>query len=52
MQIIYDNIIFSFQKAGGISIYWAEFIKRLVQKEKEVNFYESENKNIFRKELL
>ena len=51
MKITYDNIIFSLQKAGGISIYWTELIKRLVQKEKEVNFYESENKNIFRKEL-
>lgn len=51
MKIIYDNIIFSLQKAGGISIYWAELIKRLVQKEKETIFFESENQNIFRKEL-
>lgn len=51
MKIIYDNIIFSLQKVGGISIYWAELIKRLVQKEKEVNFYELENQNIFRKEI-
>jgi len=51
MQITYDNIIFSLQKAGGISIYWAELIKRLVQKEKIMNFYELENQNIFRKEL-
>ena len=51
MKITYDNIIFSLQKAGGISIYWAELIKRLVQKEKEAIFFESENQNIFRKEL-
>jgi mannosyltransferase len=51
LKIIYDNIIFSLQKAGGISIYWAELIKRLVQKEKKVGFYEVENQNIFRKEL-
>lgn len=51
MKIIYDNIIFSLQKAGGISVYWAELIKRLVQKEKEIIFYEKENQNIFRKEL-
>ncbi|MDQ1339438.1 MAG: hypothetical protein QG567_590 [Campylobacterota bacterium] len=51
MKIIYDNIIFSLQKAGGISIYWAEIIQRLVKNEKEVNFYEVENQNIFRKEL-
>jgi len=51
MQIVYDNIIFSLQKAGGISIYWAELIKRLQKKEKSVMFYESKNENIFRKKL-
>lgn len=51
MKIIYDNIIFSLQRAGGISVYWAELIKRLVQKEKEAVFYESENENLFRKGL-
>jgi len=50
-MIIYDSIVFSLQKAGGVSVYWAELIKRLVQKEKDIRFYESENKNIFRKEL-
>ena len=50
MKIIYDNIIFSLQKAGGISIYWAELIKRLKDKN-DVIFYESENQNIFRKEI-
>ncbi|NCD10933.1 MAG: glycosyltransferase family 1 protein [Epsilonproteobacteria bacterium] len=49
MRIIYDNIIFSLQKAGGISIYWAELIKRL--QKKEVTFYESNNQNIFRKNI-
>ena len=28
IKIVYDNIIFSLQKAGGISKYWAELIKR------------------------
>jgi mannosyltransferase len=52
LKIIYDNIIFSLQKAGGISIYWIELIKRLVQKKGgNISFYESENQNIFRKEL-
>jgi mannosyltransferase len=51
LLISYDNIIFSLQKAGGISKYWAELIKRLVKKENRVKFYELENKNIFRKEL-
>jgi len=38
------------QKAGGISIYWYELIQRIVQQEK-VQFYESGNQNIFRKEI-
>lgn len=50
MKIIYDNIIFSLQKAGGISIYWTELIKRVSKKE-DITFYESENQNIFRKDL-
>lgn len=51
MNIVFDNIIFSLQKAGGISIYWKELILRLIQREKKVRFYELENKNIFRKDL-
>lgn len=50
MQIIYDNIIFSLQKAGGISIYWYELIKRL-QHRKDVTFFEYPNENIFRKKF-
>lgn len=50
MKIIYDNIIFSLQKAGGISIYWTELIKRITNKE-DITFYESENDNIFRREF-
>lgn len=51
MKIIYENIIYSLQKAGGISIYWTELTKRLVQKEKETLFFELQNENIFRKNL-
>lgn len=50
MKITYDNIIFSLQKAGGISIYWYELTERLRAK-KDTVFYENENENIFRKEL-
>jgi glycosyltransferase involved in cell wall biosynthesis len=50
MKIVYDNIIFSLQKSGGISIYWSELIKRLKYKEGIV-FFESENKNIFRRHI-
>jgi len=51
MKIIYDNIVYSLQKAGGISIYWTEIIKKVIRKNKEVVFYESENQNIFRNEI-
>ncbi|MDD3602582.1 MAG: glycosyltransferase family 1 protein [Sulfurovum sp.] len=50
MNIVFDNIIFSLQKAGGISIYWYELIKRLRYK-KEAKFFESKNENIFRKKI-
>ncbi len=50
MKIIYDNIIFSLQKVGGISLYWYELTKRLKAKE-DITFFESGNQNIFRKEF-
>ena len=48
MKIIFDNIIYSLQRAGGISLYWTELIKRF-QKNKNVIFFENKNTNIFRK---
>ena len=50
MRIIFDNIIYSLQIAGGISLYWTELIKRFNQK-KNIIFFESINDNIFRKNL-
>ena len=43
MRIVFDNIIFSLQKAGGISKYWSEIIKRLDLKDNNKLFYEHEN---------
>jgi mannosyltransferase len=54
MEILYDNIIFSLQKSGGISVVWSEMIKRFLrQKDINIKFLEADNKenNIFRKEL-
>lgn len=54
MQIIFDNIIFSLQKAGGISVVWYEILKRIIsEKNRNYRFIEFENaeKNIFRKLL-
>ena len=49
-KIIYDNIIYSLQKTGGISKYWTELIKR-ISKKKKITFYELENNNLFRKKI-
>ncbi|MNJ97028.1 Capsular glucan synthase [compost metagenome] len=38
MNVIYDNIVYSLQNIGGISIYWCELTKRLL-KEAEVNSF-------------
>lgn len=46
MRISYDNIIFSLQQAGGISVYWAELCKR-IQARNTTIFYGCANKNIF-----
>jgi len=54
MNIYLDNIVFSLQKAGGISVYWAEIIKRLLKDNKSATYIESSlnNKgNIFRQTL-
>jgi mannosyltransferase len=47
VKVFYDNIIFSLQKAGGISIYWAELIRRF-KGDENIAFSEYENTNIFR----
>jgi glycosyltransferase involved in cell wall biosynthesis len=51
MFINFDNIIFSLQKSGGISIYWAELSKRFKKNTDEIFFYERVNSNIFRSDL-
>lgn len=30
MKIVFDNIVFSLQKAGGISVVWYELLKRIL----------------------
>lgn len=49
LKIIFDNIIFSLQNAGGISNYWAQLIKQILKN--KVYFFETKNNNIFRKKL-
>ncbi|RXJ79188.1 glycosyltransferase family 1 protein [Arcobacter sp. F2176] len=50
MKIYYDNIIYSLQRAGGISVYWSELTKRLSLLN-DTYFYGHKNDNIFMKDL-
>jgi mannosyltransferase len=54
MRVIIDLIAFSLQKSGGISVYWHEFMNRiLVQSDVDLLFIDenSHNENIFRTDL-
>lgn len=54
MRLYYDNIIFSLQKIGGISVYWNELLKRvLLEDEIKLKILEnpSSNLNIVRETL-
>jgi mannosyltransferase len=52
MKIIYDNIIFSLQQSGGISVYWYELLSRAIRDDQNCNIFQFENNNIFSKKLL
>ena len=50
MKIYLDNIIFSLQKSGGISVYWYELLKRILKDDDfEPFFLDYKNQNLFRK---
>ena len=53
MKNIYlDNIIFSLQHAGGISKYWSELLRRILESDVDRFFLlDYENSNLFRQEL-
>lgn len=53
MKLVVDNIIFSLQKAGGISVYWYELLKRMVAADVDLTVLERPDAqaNIFRKQL-
>jgi len=51
MKIHYDNIVFSLQRAGGISTYWSELISRLLRDNVSVTFEEFKHQNIVRPTL-
>ncbi len=41
MKICFDNIVYSLQKIGGISIYWGELSKRLIKSNNEISFIDN-----------
>lgn len=53
MNIYLDNIVFDLQKAGGISIYWSELVKRFACSGHNAIFIEQDGEaiNIFRKQM-
>ncbi|QDZ90403.4 glycosyltransferase family 4 protein [Shewanella decolorationis] len=52
MRLILENIVFELQKAGGISVYWAELLFRMNEKHSsELIFFGEPNENIFRRGL-
>src|SRR4051812_24261001 len=52
MILYLDNIVYSLQTAGGISVYWYELSKRWLQSAANVFFIERANvDNIFRRQF-
>lgn len=51
MKLILDNLIFSLQKSGGISVVWYELLLRLMKSPIEIHYLNYLNENIFCKEL-
>jgi len=52
MKLLLDNIVFSLQKSGGVSVVWFELVSRLLNESKiDLNFLDYPNTNIFRKNL-
>lgn len=52
MNLFLDNIVYSLQPAGGISVYWYELSKRLLLSDDKVFFIEEKKMdNIFRQQL-
>ena len=53
MNVYLDNIVFELQNAGGISVYWYELLKRMLQEDIDLKIIEGSKgeKNIFKKRL-
>lgn len=54
LNVVYDNVVFSLQKSGGISVYWAEITKRVLKNSSvmlKILEYPGAENNIFRKSI-
>jgi mannosyltransferase len=52
MNIVLDNIIFSIQSAGGVSVYWYSLVKFFQKNSDDLYYLDSiEDKNIFKNKL-
>jgi mannosyltransferase len=53
MDLVMDNIIFSLQRAGGISVYWQELLSRMIRDKLPVRMVERTDatSNLFRNKL-
>lgn len=55
MKLIIDNIIFRWQKSGGISVVWHELIKRMLKMPTTFLYkfieYQGADRNLFHKDL-
>jgi len=51
LNIIFDNIIFSIQKAGGISVYWTEILNYFIKSNHSILYLNYPNNNIFSKKI-
>ena len=47
MKIFFDNIVFSMQKSGGVSRYWAEICSRIQKVNSSTNFINHNNSNLY-----
>ena len=47
MKIFFDNVVFSMQKSGGVSRYWAEVCSRIQKINKNTNFINHNETNLY-----
>lgn len=52
MKIVFDNIIYSLQQAGGISVVWTHLIKRVMEKWDSLSFIEYNGENNIERESI